>query len=140
MAIGATEPKMTGTTLESRAARYDNIVRHGERTTARVSSIDLIRGAVMILMAAYLVLAPAGGSTDILRYRGFQTDSDGSFDFQNVPAGDYMLFATADTSVEYANPEVVRLFLTGAKAIHLEPHGTHSEKIPLSEASPEKKP
>jgi len=67
MAIGATEPKMTGTTLESRAARYDNIVRHGERTTSRVSSIDLIRGAVMILMAIDHVRVysgvPAGGPT-----------------------------------------------------------------------------
>jgi len=122
-------------------------LQEGEAAKVRMVASDeigVVQGFAMQeekpIVGAMVVLAPAGGSTDILRYRGFQTDSDGSFDFQNVPAGDYMLFATADTSVEYANPEVVRLFLTGAKAIHLEPHGTHSEKIPLSEASPEKKP
>ena len=58
---------MTATTLQSRAARYDNIVRPGERATSRVSSIDLIRGVVMILMAIDHVRVysgvPAGGPT-----------------------------------------------------------------------------
>ena len=58
---------MTATTLQSPAARYDNIVRPGERATSRVSSIDLIRGVVMILMAIDHVRVysgvPAGGPT-----------------------------------------------------------------------------
>jgi hypothetical protein len=37
----------------------------------------------------------------------FQTDSDGSFDYKDVPAGDYVLFAVEDTSFEYANPAAV---------------------------------
>ena len=122
-------------------------LQEGEAATVRMVASDeigVVQGFVMQeekpIVGAMVVLAPAGGSTDIFRYRGFQTDSDGSFDFQNVPAGDYMLFATAETSVEYANPDVVRLYLAGAKGIHLEPHGTHSEKIPLSEPSAANKP
>ena len=54
------------------------------------------------------VLAPKSDSKDPGAYRGFQTDSDGSFDYQNVRAGDYILFAIERLDFEYANPSAVR--------------------------------
>ncbi len=86
-----------------------------------------------------VVLAPASGAHDQVTYRGFQTDSDGSFDFQNVPVGDYLLIAVEDTQLEYANPIAVRPYLTNAKPVHIEAHGVYSEKIPLT-APEENKP
>jgi hypothetical protein len=38
----------------------------------------------------------------------FQTDSDGTFSFRNVPAGEYLLFATSDFGFRYAEPGVLR--------------------------------
>jgi hypothetical protein len=57
-----------------------------------------------------VVLAPSSGAHDQVRHRGFQTDSDGSFDFQNVPAEDYLLFAVEDTGLEYITPGIHRPF------------------------------
>ena len=49
----------------------------------------------------------------------FQTESDGSFDFQSVPAGSYSFFATEDTEIEYSRPEVLAPYLSAAKSIEV---------------------
>jgi hypothetical protein len=110
----------------------------GESVTIRMVASDeigrlqgfVMRGDVAI-EGVMVVLAPADASTDQLRYRGFQTDSDGSFDFQNVPAGDYLLLAVEDTGLEYANPSAMRPYLSKAKPVHIEAHCVYSERIPL---------
>jgi hypothetical protein len=78
-----------------------------------------------------VVLAP-DGSTDPYRYRGFQTDSDGSFDFAAVPAGDYILFAVNDVEFEYASLEIVRPYLASGKRVRIEPHAIATDNIPLT--------
>jgi hypothetical protein len=82
--------------------------------------------------AAMVILAPGTGSADPLRYQAFQTDSDGSFDFTAVPAGDYVLFAADDLELEYANPEIVRPYLTQGKRVRIESHGVETESIGLT--------
>ena len=72
------------------------------------------------LEGAMVVLAPVQDKGDWLAYRGFQTDSDGSFDFANVPVGDYFLFTVDDVHVEYTNPTVIRPFFFAAKRVHVE--------------------
>jgi hypothetical protein len=79
-----------------------------------------------------VVLAPRAGSTDPYDYRGFQTELDGSFDFLNVRAGDYVLFTASRFDLEYANPEAVLPYLTGGKPIVIAPHGTYTENIPAT--------
>jgi hypothetical protein len=78
------------------------------------------------------VLAPVAETNDWLAYRGFQTDSDGSYDFTDVPSGDYLLFAVEDTGLEYTNPAVVRPYLQSAKRVHVAAHEATSERIPLA--------
>jgi hypothetical protein len=52
---------------------------------------------------------------------GFETDSDGSFEFNTVTPGDYLLVPVEDfAEVEYANPEVLRQYLKGAIEIRVE--------------------
>ena len=118
----------------------------GESVTLRLTASDetgRLQGFVMRGDAAVegvlVVLAPASGAHDQVRYRGFQTDSDGSFDFKGVPAEDYLLFAVEDTEIEYANPAAVRRYLGNARRVHVEAHGVYSEKIPLTEVLEENK-
>jgi len=82
------------------------------------------------------VLAPKKESTDPGAYRGFQTDSDGSFDWVNVRAGDYVMFAVAKLDLEYASAQAVRPYLAGGKPIRIEPHGAYTERIALSPVVP----
>jgi hypothetical protein len=82
------------------------------------------------VMGAFAVLAPAVETGDWQAYHCFQTDSDGSYDFQNIPAGDYLLFAVEDL-IEYANPKAVEPYLSSAKPLRVEPHGSYSERIPV---------
>ncbi len=72
--------------------------------------------------AVLVVFAPAEESRNPSKYRGYQTESDGSFTWNNLPAGDYNAFAVEDAAFEYANPDVVRPYLATAKKITLAPH------------------
>ena len=79
-----------------------------------------------------VVLAPAVASTDPSRYHGFQTDSNGSFDFATIPVGDYVLFAVENQEFEYANPEAVRPYLAIGKHVRIGGDGVHTERIELA--------
>jgi hypothetical protein len=80
------------------------------------------------------VLAPLAPSKDPYEYRGFQTDSDGSFDYQYVRAGDYVLFAVDRLDFEYATPEAVFPYLASGKAVRIDPHSISNEHVAVSAA------
>ena len=108
-------------TISNETGRLNGFVMNGDRPAA----------AVMV------VLARAEESRNPVHYRGYQTESDGSFDYRNIPAGSYSLFAVEDTSFEYANPDAVRPYLADAKAVRIEPHGMSTERIPVTPARPQ---
>jgi hypothetical protein len=81
------------------------------------------------LPAVMVVLAPAEAPANPERYFGFQTDSDGSFDYSTVPPGDYVLFASDNLELEYANPQVVRPYLAKGKRVRIEPHNIQTANI-----------
>lgn len=78
------------------------------------------------------VLAPKNDSKDPDDYRGFQTDSDGSFDYQNVRAGEYILFAVESLDLEYQNPAAVRAHFASGKSIRIVAHEVVAENATLS--------
>jgi hypothetical protein len=82
------------------------------------------------------VLAPRKESTDPGDYRGYQTDSDGSFSWANIPTGDYMLFAVARLDLEYANAAAIGPHLAGGKPIRVERHGTYDERVAVAAPAP----
>jgi hypothetical protein len=92
-----------------------------------------VRGLVMNadkpVPGALVVLAARAASSDLIRYRGFQTESDGSYDFTGVPAGEYVLFTTDCVDLEYAVPEALRPFLASAKAMTVESHQVYTENL-----------
>jgi hypothetical protein len=66
------------------------------------------------LPGALVVLTPANRAT--------LSNSDGSYEFQGVPIGQYSLFAVEDgAELEYANPEAIRQYLSGAKKMRVGP-------------------
>jgi hypothetical protein len=85
---------------------------------------------VMVVFA--LATEPAGRPMN----RGFLTDTDGSFDLEALRSGDYLAFATEDAEIEYQNPAAIRPYLANAKRIHVEPHGTYSQDLPVTARPP----
>ncbi len=89
---------------------------------------------------ALVVLAPVSSKSGELsgdlnkdaRYRGYQTESDGSFDFRSVPAGRYLLFAVDNSQLEYARPDVIALYRSRAKEIDIRTGDSTEERIPLA--------
>jgi hypothetical protein len=120
----------------------DNVIElvEGQSVTLRMVASDetgRVRGFALRgdqpTEGALVVLAPEAPESPLSTY-GFQTDSDGSFDFTHIRAGDYVLFAVDDLAFEYGNPAAVKPYLANAKAIRIEPHGAYDERIPLVDA------
>jgi len=82
-----------------------------------------------------VVLAPELESSSAPEAHGFQTDSDGSFDYQNVPAGNYLLFAVDESALEYSKREAISPYLSGAKRIQVAAHQSYSERIDVTTAA-----
>jgi hypothetical protein len=78
-----------------------------------------------------VAMIPENQTNDPIYYRGFQTDSDGSFDFQNVPPGDYRIFAVDDVELEYANPVAMRPYRQSGKPIKVEAQSSYTENIDI---------
>jgi hypothetical protein len=81
-----------------------------------------------------VVLVPAAEPRNRANSRSFQTDSDGSFDFQNVRSGDYLILATEEAEIEYTNPDRIKPYLGGAKPVHIDPKSVQSARIDLPPA------
>ncbi|WP_321471241.1 carboxypeptidase-like regulatory domain-containing protein [uncultured Paludibaculum sp.] len=78
-----------------------------------------------------VVAAPAGLPSDPGAYSSFETDSDGSFDFEQLRPGEYRLFALTDTEFEWANPESIRPYLDAAVAVHVEARSLIQQDLEL---------
>lgn len=85
--------------------------------------------------AVLVVLAPSSEGFDPYRYFASQAGSDGSFDFPNIPAGDYVLFAVNNPEFEYADADAVLPYLARAKRVRVQPHGSSTENIGLASAA-----
>jgi len=69
---------------------------------------------------------PASGKPN----QGFQTDSDGSFDWPAMPPGDYLLFAVDDPTIAFADAETIKPYLSQAKSIRIEAGKVYEERVP----------
>jgi len=78
------------------------------------------------------VLAPVKDTGDPGDFRSFQTDSDGSFDYQLVRAGDYILFAADRLDLEYRNPAAVRDYLASGTPVRVAPHSSVVQNVSLA--------
>ena len=109
---------------------------------AKLELVGLVRGNAVSgtvmrndepVEGALALLAPRKESANPLDYRGFQTDSDGSFEFEGLPAGDYVLIVLEDRAdFEYANPAAVRPHLETGRAVRLETGQSQKIRIDLN--------
>ncbi len=111
-------------------------------TIVASDDIGTLKGFVMNggkpVAGVLAVLAPRNDSKDPGDYRGFQTDSDGSFDYQNVRAGEYVLFAVEKVNLEYANPAAVRPYLASGKSLRILAHSAIVENASLTAPIPQR--
>jgi hypothetical protein len=83
------------------------------------------------VVPARVVLAPRLASTNSVGYPSYQTEGDGSFVYNAVKPGDYILFATTDFKLEFANSTAIRKYLAGGRAIHVEPKDRSTSRSSL---------
>ncbi len=101
------------------------------RGTSRIAGM-VYRGG-QPLPGALVVLAPATGTGRADDNRAVESNSDGSYEFRGLPAGEYALFAMEDgAELEYANPAAIRPYLTRAKKVQAA--ATGSDHVRLSTA------
>jgi hypothetical protein len=102
------------------SCRVKGLVKNGDKPVSQV----------------LVVLAPKDAAGPVVAARGFQTESDGSFDLLNVPAGDYLMFTSDKMDLEYRMAEGIRSYLAAATAIHLEAHQTLSQNLTYAATPP----
>ena len=92
-------------------------------------SLPISRGASRIAGAVERDGQPLPGALVVLTpaNRAVASNSDGSYEFRGLPAGEYALFAVEDgVDLEYANPAAIRPYLADAKKVHLPPDVAHA--------------
>lgn len=78
------------------------------------------------LQGALVVLSPT--------HRAVESNSDGSYEFRGLPAGEYTLFAVEDgADLEYADPAAVRPYLPGAKKVEVATSGSDNVRLEVGE-------
>ncbi len=98
--------------LEIQADHAPKLVIQLSPEAGRIEGLVLARGKPA--PGTLVVLEPKSGEVNGFRSAAFETDSDGSFSFDSIPPGEYVLVTSADTELEYANPAVIkRLEATG---------------------------
>jgi 5-hydroxyisourate hydrolase-like protein (transthyretin family) len=118
----------------------DGLIEIGEGATVRLSvvashDVGRLKGFVKNddrPVAGVLVILAQRDRAYPSAFRSFQTDSDGSFDFTNVPAGDYKLLATDRLDLEYTNADVLRPYLKSSKSAHIAPGSASSQDLGIS--------
>ena len=83
-----------------------------------------VRAGEKPVSGALVVLAPTKPSLNPDDYKAYQSDSDGSFDFQAVRPGDYRVFASSDDQLEYGNRAVIEKLVSASKVVKAESNKT----------------
>lgn len=81
--------------------------------------------------AVLVLLVPREKELADLRTFAYQTESDGSFEWDSVPPGTYYLMAVEDTGLEYKNRRLTEPLFKDARLLQLEPRAAYREKVPV---------
>ena len=113
-------------------------LHEGQTVTLRIAAANQVGhpgGTVLRdgrpIEGVMVVLMPAAPTTDPLQFRGYVTDTDGTFEYRNTPVGDYLLFAVDDPDLEYANPAALEPYRAKAKPVKVEAKASSTHKITI---------
>lgn len=90
-----------------------------------------VRTAGKPVSGVEVILVPRKESGNPEDCHGYQSDSDGSFDFTGIKPGDYLLFATKEWPIEYADRAAIQSYLPLAKTVKAMPKGTVDIQLEL---------
>lgn len=100
-----------------------------------VSGLAEVKGFVrkgkQPLSGHFVFLVAIQDSQDPSLQRSFMTDSDGSYRFSGIKPGDYWIFSTDDTDIEYANRKAIQPYLKNAEKISILPRGEHEMDLEI---------
>jgi hypothetical protein len=118
-------------------------LHEGQTVTLRIAAANHVGhpGGVVLrdgrpIEGVMVVLMPAAPTTDPLQFRGYVTDTDGTFEYRNTPAGDYLLFAVDDPDLEYANPAALEPYRAKATPVKVEAKATSTHKLTVIDPAP----
>ena len=95
-------------------------------------TLSAVRAAGRIAGTVYRDRQPLAGALVVLtpENRAVPSNSDGSFEFRGLPAGEYAVFAVEDgADLEYANPAAIRPYLGGAKKVRVPGSGSDNLRL-----------
>ena len=124
----------------SRRGYYDRLVELPEQGTVQLEIVagadggevkGKVRADGKIVQGAQVVLAPRKESENPEEYHGYVSDTDGSFRFKAVRPGQYVLFATSDRELDYADSAAIREYVETAKVVRVEARGSLEVQLEL---------
>jgi hypothetical protein len=128
--LAATNAKVTGRVVELSAGGPVQLKVSLARGRSSITGRVMKNGAATA--GAMVLLLPEGFAAPGLIRRD-QSDGDGSFSLTDITPGRYLLVAVeANDGLEYAKPEVMQAYLSGAKKVVAEPGRKYQEILEYS--------
>ncbi len=90
-----------------------------------------IRKGKRPLPGHFVFLVATQDSPDPSLQRSFMTDGDGSYRFRGIKPGEYWIFSSDDTEIEYANLKALQPYLKNAEKISIVPGGEHEKDLEI---------
>jgi hypothetical protein len=126
--MAATGATVAGRTLQVSAGQSVTLTVSLGEGTGRVAGVAMkdenpVAGAMLLLV-------PEDPGNNLSLFRLDQSDSDGTFTLLSVVPGKYRLLGIqGGWQLEWANPDVLRPYLSHAESVEVAPNSTHDLKV-----------
>lgn len=128
--IVATGARVVGKQLEIASGASVRLAITATKGVATIDGVALADGKPV--SQTLVLLVPNDPAHNLVLFRRDQSDSDGTFTLRDVLPGDYTVIAVAEGwDIEWANPAVIKAYLSGGVAVHVQAQGKYQVKVPV---------
>jgi len=128
--IAATGARVVGKQLEITSGAAVRLAISATKGVATIDGIALADGRPV--SQTLVLLVPSDPAHNLVLFRRDQSDSDGTFTLREVLPGDYTVIAVSEGwDIEWANPAVIKNYVTGGVAVHVQAQGKYQVKVPV---------